>query len=597
MTSRNQDDSDTDWDSIYEEHDEDSQHDEDEGSAPHASYQNRSDVPTTPKGMEAASERRPDLNPPPPPSSSQAQPSTWVDETTPLFDAPPAYSDITPNRTYSGHAPSQVRPDDGGEDGHTSFSEPVKRRSGGKRHHRLLKMAIVVLVVILATVLATTTWRHASQDGTNAGDRDEDHGHDGDGHNGDDNTRPPELPSNDTWWTSPDLDGCNFQHYSVSSSFEFKSPQSFSFLELMEDKYLKTREIGGLVKLTAAPASQTAAIVVSIWFATTEHYEVSEINVKQTRDSLSVHTPSLVATGADHGKPCLVVHATIFIRRDVDLYDLEIVTHYCHIRVDPSLFSNNRSLKIRDSTEFTAISGDIDIAYWSSRRTIIDVISGDVSGTYSLQDLLSITTRSGSIDVDVKPQRADKSAPAPAQFSAETISGDISARFPISGTDDDIPEREYHTKAETKSGKICGTYVLGLKSTFETISGTIAVDVLPYAADMFESILRTDTKSGTTSLNVLSPFQNEGRPISRLKSYHKTLSSSLNLIYPQEWEGFIVGTSVSGTLVVEGKDVHITRHSDWPGSKSISAEKGSGGSTMDFTTISGDVDAVVGDLN
>lgn len=285
----------------------------------------------------------------------------------------------------------------------------------------------------------------------------------------------------------------------------------------------------------------------------------------------------------------------ISIKPGTEFSELEVATERLSLHVDPSLFGSQRGPEIHNNTEFTTIQGDVSAAYWSSRNTIIDVRAGSVTGTYALRDLLSIRTRSGSINVDVEPKEADRTAPAPADFTAKSVSGSVGAHFPLSGDEKDIPRRVYRTHTETSSGTISGSYILGSTSTFRTTSGSISAYILPYAADTSTSNLRTETHSGQTSIKILSPFRDEGEPITRLHSYHTTTSSSLTLVYPQEWEGILQGSTVSGGMTILGRDLETLSYWTGPGGKKITARKGSGGSKMHFSTLSGSVDATVGD--
>lgn len=403
-------------------------------------------------------------------------------------------------------------------------------------------------------------------------------------------TRPQVPP----WWTPPRLGDCDFEHYSSDHFFEFTSPKSFSFLELMEDSHIPVREVDGLVRITAGSANQKAAIVVGVSFATTAEYQVTQVNMKQTGNSLSLNAPSMRSTASGSSKrSCMNVHATIFIRPDIELEDLEVATDHLHLHVQGGLFDGDKKLAV-GNTEFTTIRGDVDVVQWSSRNTVIEVISGSVSGTYALRDLLSIKTSSGTINVDVEPKPIDRASPAPAQFTAKTISGNIKTHF----STDDLPEREYRTHVESSSGTLSGFYILGSTSTFKTISGTISADILPYAADDGASTLRTDTSSGTTNINLLSPFINPGRPMTHLHSTHHTTAASLNLVYPQEWEGTAAGGTISGNLAIRGRDVEVVDVSRGPVGKRMRVRKGSGNgsSNMDFGTTSGNIRITLGDV-
>lgn len=366
----------------------------------------------------------------------------------------------------------------------------------------------------------------------------------------------------------------------------------------MEDSQLYGHELDGFVQLTAGSANQKAAIIVGLSVATTSPYAIADINVLQTEDGLALQAPTLRSSGTGSGKLCMAVYITIYVKAGVSLTDLEIATQHLNLRLHSSLFNHNGALEVSNSATFTTIRGNVNTGYWSSRNTVIDVISGSVSGTFALRDLLVIKTRSGTIDVDVDPKPADRTAPAPADFTAKTTSGSIAVRFPTSGTSDDIPEREYRTRTETNSGSISGSYILGLTSTFRTTSGSISADVLPYtAAENGASSLRTETGSGHTRIELLSPFQNKGQPMTRLRSLHKSMSSGLSLVYPQEWEGIINGGTLSGRLNIHGKDVEVLKIGETPVGKRIRARKGSDiASNLEVLTTSGSIDVTVGDV-
>ena len=79
-----------------------------------------------------------------------------------------------------------------------------------------------------------------------------------------------------------------------------------------------------------------------------------------------------------------------------------------------------------------------------------------------------------------------------------------------------------------------------------------------------------------------------------LMSTHKTVSGGLGLKYPKEWQGHIDGTSLSGELHLQGKDMELINQNDTPGKNHVEAKKGSGGSKMVFSTVSGGCDIKIG---
>lgn len=357
------------------------------------------------------------------------------------------------------------------------------------------------------------------------------------------------------------------------------------------------------MRIAAPLEGQTAAIVVGVGIATTAPWYVSQINVKQEVESLYMKAPTLLKkNGRSRDKPCMGVFVTIFVRPDVRLHNFEIATENLNLLVEPGLFENTSQdaesgpVYISNTTDFTVVNGDVSVAYWSSRETRIDVISGSVKGTYDLYDLLSVRTRSGSVNIGVRPQAVDKTAPAPADFTASSNSGSIDVQFPTTAFDGKIPERDYRTRVETGSGSISGSYIHGSTSSFRTNSGSIRLKALPYSADTWVSTMKTQTGSGHTQVEVLPSFTQPGIPIRRMRSVHTALSAGVYVTYPQQWEGTIEGETKSGSMSVRGRDVVPTKSYTGPAGKHIVARKGSGDGRLALSTKSGSMDALIGDL-
>lgn len=208
-----------------------------------------------------------------------------------------------------------------------------------------------------------------------------------------------------------------------------------------------------------------------------------------------------------------------------------------------------------------------------------------------LVDVLTLSLRKGSIGVKVSPKASDESDPLPAKFLASSDSGSIHASFEMDGY---IPERDYQTRVESRSGTISGGYIFTSLADFTSTSGSIAVDALPYCADA-RSYLHSETRSSHQSLHVMPPYQANGTSLSRLHSSHKSTAGSLDLVYPQEWVGSIDGSTASGSLNVKGKDVECFWKGGLDGGKRFVGRKGYGESRIDFRTASGSIMLKVGD--
>lgn len=390
--------------------------------------------------------------------------------------------------------------------------------------------------------------------------------------------------------------------------YDFASPESFSFVEGIDsDPSHLSGGLGGFIDVIRAPKEQDAAIRVRVSFATTAPWKVANMDTVQDAGGLYVKGPYLTRVDQrSSGFACMQVFVTILVKPGTQLANFEIGTENLGVRVNSGLFlapnleklEYNDAFHVMNTTDIHVIKGDVSIAYWSSRETVIDTISGSVTGKYALRDLLSIRTRSGSVHVNVDPKPADKTSPAPADFTAISTSGSLTVHFPTddSETDDKIPEREYRTRCETESGTITGEFILGLMASFRTTSGASRTTILPYAANMFASTLRTETRVGSTRVHVLTPLRDSKDVMNRLHSLHTSQAASLELKYPQSWEGYIDGETTSGSITLKGKDVERIKHYKGPLSTKILARKGEGNSRLDFSTTAGSVSVEVGDL-
>lgn len=154
---------------------------------------------------------------------------------------------------------------------------------------------------------------------------------------------------------------------------------------------------------------------------------------------------------------------------------------------------------------------------FSSRRTVVETVSGQITGTYPLLDDLLLSSESGDITVTVSPQPASETAPAPADLEVQTASGSIHVDLPISGKGQaivgkTIPFRDYITRVHSTSGSLSGSYYLGSESNFKTTSGSVNIVTLPIlptddgTSKVPPNSFETHTISGTTKISVLEPI-------------------------------------------------------------------------------------------
>ena len=427
---------------------------------------------------------------------------------------------------------------------------------------------------------------------------------------------------------------CPYHSFSPAENFTFASPQNFSFLEFIEDpteRALFNGNIGGTLQISAAPPSQQDAIVVWVSVAVSGPWEVRRLRRVWDDEAVQLLFPEVDGeikhkssvggterwTGADGS--CMDISAGMLVKPGVRLDGLEISSANFDINIEHGVFDRmedkdeykDPAFQDVGATSITAVRGKVRATYLSSRSTYIETTSRAITGTYALRDLLSVKSTSGSIHIIVDPKSASEDDPGhPADFRATSNSGSIDVKYLTNRADDDgVPERDYHTRVETSSGSITGSYILGSTATFESNSGLVDTNVLPYYADG-KSTLHTDSGSAQTRLRVRSPYTTSsmtspitGRDgiLGHLTSTHKSRSGALKLEYPDEWEGVVDGHSTSGSIKVHGEDLEILLDEDFgkgmPGRntyKHVTARKGYGESRLNFATTSGSVDVLVG---
>ncbi|KAI9838010.1 MAG: hypothetical protein M1819_006164 [Sarea resinae] len=382
-------------------------------------------------------------------------------------------------------------------------------------------------------------------------------------------------------------------------SFNFEDPAAFAFYHFFEDytsQYSGDVRVSttGEVNVKPAQGETHTPIKIDIQILASDPHLLETLRFESTASTLSLYTPPYIReSNPSSSSECLRVLADIWVAPGLALNELGIATGSLDIRLLEKL-----DFSVKNTTALTSISGNIhtpsNAVELNSRTTIIDTVSGTVSGNFELLDLLSVKTKSGTIDIGVTPKKSSASQPAPAEFITKTISGTIKVDFPIRHNSN-IPPRDYRTDVQSVSGSVFGSYLHGTRTKFSTISGTIKASLLAVGPIEDDSYLETFTRSGDTTLNILPPISYGGKPMRHLNANHQSTSATLNLQYPGEWEGEIAGSSLSGSIDVAGKGVKVVRDGKeniiW---RNIVARKGHGDGEATFKSISGSVSLVVG---
>ncbi|TVY24696.1 hypothetical protein LHYA1_G006655 [Lachnellula hyalina] len=428
------------------------------------------------------------------------------------------------------------------------------------------------------------------------------------------------------------------------------------------------------------------------FFTVDIHVSDPQLEISRTWDEdsrrLQISTPKYAKLKSP-GRHCISLEITAWFPEDAELSNLVIEAITLTLRVFEDL-----KIKVDGRSIFTSLSGDVyfpiingseaimdqDVKepegqsmvdrtnfesqgklsdeWWSetgpshpfsSRRIVVETVSGSINGFYPLLDDLIISTQSGDVSVGVLPQEALKEAPAPADIEVQTASGSIKVDFPIKGTGTQTfspPARNYITNVHSSSGSIDGTFYLGSLGSFKSTSGSIQLTVLPvtqastsdHSDDAPLSRFETHTVSGSHDIQVLDPIfisrlssadgQTDHQPqhdpyspigddepyivlppnadrslvtlnplgtskqkLRNVQSKHTSNSASVQVSYPSVWQGTIHAKTVSGDIEVSGKGIRTIRERKGWAYKEVLARKGveekDEGSYVEMSDIAG----------
>jgi hypothetical protein len=263
----------------------------------------------------------------------------------------------------------------------------------------------------------------------------------------------------------------------------------------------------------------------------------------------------------------------------------------------------------------------------SSRRIVLRSLSESIYGSYPLYDLLSISTQSGSISASVILHSASLEDPQPACLELSSYSGSVHATlsdafvehrvgansapssdpppsystlFDTDGNSDvkhadrgihpeqhykdspgnaatqfGVQAREYITSVRSQSGTISGTFPFGASTRLDSHSGSLSgveLVVVPVNASRPRQ-LSTVSLGGSQSVRIVEHYlwpKQEKAWWEGMVSRHESQSGSINVEYPNNWEGTIDVETRSGSVSVTGEGVEIIRM----GKRGVIARKG-----------------------
>lgn len=383
---------------------------------------------------------------------------------------------------------------------------------------------------------------------------------------------------------------CGKDYNVKSEEINWGFPTELEILEAVHQLDGPYKRVSGWIHVTQAPEGQAAGTIeAKMSYAVSSSVDVNSIKYAYTPTGLTIGDPSFPDgfDGVRKGTACLGISVVVYMAPGTKLENLKIRSTHLGMQIHDGV-----DFTVSNETSISLTTGTLDSTSFSSRETHLQTISGSISGKYSLSDLLSIKTKSGSVNINVEPKEAAEGGSESAVFLANSLSGSIRADFERKR----IPERDYQVLINTTVGSVDGTFIHGSRTVMSSVAGFINADILPFKSGDYPSSIDTSATDGQTTLKIRSPYENAGVAMNKLRSTHKSISGVIDLTYPEEWEGHLEGTSMEGMLHLQGQNLELIRQDERPGLNRAEAKKGNGGSNMVFNTVSGGCEVKVGKL-
>ncbi|KAF2628021.1 hypothetical protein BU25DRAFT_457895 [Macroventuria anomochaeta] len=383
---------------------------------------------------------------------------------------------------------------------------------------------------------------------------------------------------------------CGKKYNVKTEEYDFGLSSEVDIREAMHQLNGPYKRIQGWIHVTKAPADQAAGTVQArMSYAVSPSIDVDSIKYASTPSSLTIGDSSL-SPGLERvpaGSACLGMSIVLYMAPGATLETLNVEATHLGMQIHGGV-----DFSVTNMTSISLTSGTLDASMLNSRETYLKTTSGSISGKYALSDLLAIDTKTGSVNIDVAPQAAEAGSSSSAVFRANSHSGSMRIDFERKH----IPERDFQMYLNTTVGSVDGTFIHGSKTEINSVAGSVTADIMPSKSGAFASTLDTSTHSGQMNVTLRAPYKAKGVPMMGLTSTHKSVSGGVGLIYPKEWQGHIDGTSLSGELHLQGKELELLNENDTPGKNHVEAKKGDGGSRMVFDTVSGGCDIKIGKI-
>jgi hypothetical protein len=381
---------------------------------------------------------------------------------------------------------------------------------------------------------------------------------------------------------------CGKEYNVKVEEYDFGSAKDLNIQEAvhqMDDSYKK---VYGWIHVVRAPANQAPGTIQARFsYAASPSVNLESVKRSPTANGLIIGDPTYADgfDGVHKGTNCLGMSLVVYVSPGFEMETLNVVSNHMGMQIHYGI-----DFSVTNSTRISLTKGTLDAAAFNSRETHLKTISGSISGLYSLLDLITVTSKSGSVNIEIEPMAATASSSPSAIFMVDAHSSSVRTDFKRKR----IPERDYQVYINTTVGSVDATLIHGSRTEINSVAGAVTADLVPYKSGDYASTMNTNTQSGQTKVTLRTPYKAKGVPMTGLTSVHQTTSGALLVTYPQEWIGHVNGTSLNGALNLEGKDLELLGENDKPQNNHVEAKKGNDGGKMDFITESGECKIKIG---
>jgi hypothetical protein len=354
---------------------------------------------------------------------------------------------------------------------------------------------------------------------------------------------------------------CHGTLYRSSDRQAVASPQSFSLVQRKAEATGRRRvHITGQVLVEKA--DKGSDITVDIEYRSNVESLLEELALKRnTGDSqhdsaLELWVPEYTDKRSMpwHG-PCLDIDVVITVPPDAsyDSFHLSVKTLNI-VFSELSYTGSNTTLEVRTGSVYFA-----EAAHVHTRVIRVHAGTSSVKGTYPLLDLLDIQTQTGSIDVALSPQAADKHE-LPAKLQVDSNTGSIRVHADLSN----LLDRDYQTSIRSGTGSIqVGPLMHGSMTTLQGRTATIDGTLTPVGPLDEASAIEVISNTGSVTVAVAPHFAHQGKAMRHLNGKYTSHTGRVQLTHPLQWEGTVKAETGTGSVNV-----------DWPGLSQTGEEGG-----------------------